>query len=151
MAICGIFLVASCKEPDFSSYRHLDTGKVNLLYKGEKFVLYNSRTDGLEYDNSLRFDIDTTFIKLIDSYEEPSPKGCDGCSSYYTIVYQAIREGKTTIKAYRKEFADSSLSNEQLDSLLAKSPPDDIEKIRDSLKFKDVLALKLAIEIKAKP
>ncbi len=155
LIIWGLILVVSCKEKkqkiDMASYRHLDTGKVNQLYTGEKFVLYNARTDGLEYDNSLQFEIDTTFIKQIDSYVEQSPADCDGCTSYTTEIYQASKEGRTTIRAFRKEFADTSLSSEQLDSLLEQTPPENLEKLKDSLKFRQILVLKLDIEIKAKP
>jgi predicted secreted protein len=155
LIIWGLIFAASCKEKtqkvDYYAYRHLDTGKVNQLFKGEKFALYNSRTDGLEYDNSLQFDIDTTFIKQVDSYVEQSPADCDGCTSYTTNIYQAFREGTTTIRAFRKEFADTSLSSEQLDSLLKKTSPENLEKLKDSLKFRQVLVLKLDVEIKSKP
>lgn len=155
LIVWGLIFVASCKEKtqklDISTYRHLDTGKVNQLYVGEKFALYNSRTDGLEYDNSLQFDIDTTFIKQIKSYVEQAPADCDGCTSYTTNIYQAYKEGTTTIRAFRKEFADAALSSEQLDSLFEKIPPESLEKFKDSLKFKRVQVLKLDIEIKAKP
>lgn len=82
---------------------------------------------------------------------EQAPADCDGCTSYTTDIYQASKEGTTTIRAFRKEFANTSLSNEQLDSLLEQTPPEKLEKLKDSLKFRQILVLKLDIEIKAKP
>ena len=127
-----IFLLVvalSCKEKsekfDASIYRHLDTNKVNILYKGEKFLLYNARTDGLEYDNSLYFDIDTNFVRLVDTHTEASPSDCEGCTTSFINIYQTLKEGQTSIRVFKSQFSRNYLieqAREISDSLLLSLP-----------------------------
>lgn len=128
--ILALLLAAlSCKEKsgrfDASTYRHLDTNKVNILYKYEKFVLYNARTDGLEYDNSLYFDIDTNFVRLLDTHTEESPSDCAGCTTSFINIYQTLKEGQTSIRVFKSQFSRDYLveqAREISDSLLLSLP-----------------------------
>lgn len=127
-------LAFSCQEKYKNTpekYRHLDTNQVNILRIGEEFVLYNSRTDGLEYDNSLYFDIDTNFVKLIETQVEESSSDCAGCTTYYTQIYKTLKKGKTTIKVFKYTRADlSEKAQEIVDSLVLTLPQ---EILNDSL------------------
>ena len=125
-------LVFSCQEEAKKNYKELATGQTNVLLVGEEFVLYNSRTTGLQYNNSLDFSIDSSFAKLIDKQVQEADPDCAGCSHYYTYIYRAVKEGKTSIFVFDNEFARIERANRITDSLLQTFPQ---EILNDSLAY----------------
>lgn len=135
LAITALWFLSACQDNkpkfDTSKYKQLDTGKVNVLKVGEQFILFNYRTDGLQFDNSAYIDIDTNFVKYVDTFSEGTPRDCDGCTATNIEIYEPVAKGNTEIKVFSRPFSDVPFSKKEFheiaskisDSLAWQAPP----------------------------
>jgi len=98
--ILFIFLLSltSCRQPDnqiiYSTYKNKPT---NNIHVGERLQLIfgsNSCCLNGQLDKSTLKSLE--YVK--DSVVLPSPEECVGCTTYYAVIFKAVKPGKDTVR-----------------------------------------------------
>ena len=91
-------MLISCRQADnqiiYSTYKNKPTNNIRV---GERFQLIfgsNSCCRNGQLDKSTLNSLE----HLKDSIVLPSPKDCDGCTTYYAVIFRAVRPGKDSIR-----------------------------------------------------
>jgi hypothetical protein len=88
----------SCRQPGdqiiYSTYKNKPTNNVRV---GERFQLIfgsNSCCLNGQLDKSTLRSLE--YLK--DSVVLPSPEDCDGCTTYYAVIFKAVKSGKDSVR-----------------------------------------------------
>lgn len=98
LLLFALTLLISCRQADnqiiYSTYKNMPT---NNIHVGERFQLIfgsNSCCLNGQLDKSTLNSLE--YVK--DSVVLPSPADCVGCTTYYAVIFKAIRTGKDSVR-----------------------------------------------------
>lgn len=100
-------LLASCnnsgKTVSVPDLPYLKADTVNQFKVGDRFILATSTNSCCMYcwesDRTLQDEVPaSSFVKYIETIEDPSDPDCAGCSNFYYRIYECVAPGSDTLR-----------------------------------------------------